>query len=717
MGIFSFYTNLKIAQKLPIVIAAFSVISAVVVGLIAYNKASTELLLESQSKLTAVGASRKAELLNYLTSIDQDLIVTSQNATVHQAAKEFTQNFNELGSSALSFLQDNYIHNNSNAAGEKHKLDYASDGSAYSGSHATYHPWFRELLTQRDYYDIFIFDADGNVVYTVFKELDYATNVMNGEWKDSDLGAIFRLAKDASKGSISFVDFKPYAPSAGVPASFIALPLYEGNSFLGVLAFQMPIAKINNIMQATAGMGESGESYLVGDDKLMRSDSRFSEESTILQSKVDTETVTLAHEGKSGAKIVPDYRGINVMSAYDLIDFHGVKWAVIAEIDEEEILAGSYEMRNFMLIVVIVLIGVSGGAGYLFARSITGPISNMTGVMGVLAGGDHGVEIPARDRPDEIGEMAGAVQVFKENMIKNEEMQEAQRKEDEIKRQRGENIEKMTADFDKTVAESLGAVASASTELNATSETMAASSEETTRQATAVAAAAEEASTNVQTVASASEELSSSIDEIRRQVSQSTDIAGKAVDEAKRTDSTVRSLSEAAGKIGDVVALITDIAEQTNLLALNATIEAARAGDAGKGFAVVANEVKSLANQTAKATDEIGGQIKGMQGVTEEAVSAIEGISSIIDEISTISTSIASAVEEQSAATTEISRNVQQAAAGTQEVTSNISGVNQAAGESGQAAGDVLSATKELSSQSETLRKEVDSFLDGIKNA
>ncbi|MBT5375117.1 MAG: methyl-accepting chemotaxis protein, partial [Rhodospirillaceae bacterium] len=323
------------------------------------------------------------------------------------------------------------------------------------------------------------------------------------------------------------------------------------------------------------------------------------------------------------------------------------------------------EMNNLVILQWVLLaaglvIGIA--VGFATIRAIVGPITSMTGAMGELAGGNKGTEIPGTERKDEIGEMAGAVQVFKENMIKNDEMAEAQRKEDEIKHQRGEKIEKLTSDFDNTVSNSLGAVASASTELNATSETMAASSEETTRQATAVAAAAEEASTNVQTVASASEELSSSIDEIRRQVSQSTDIAGKAVDEAKRTDSTVRSLSEAAGKIGDVVALITDIAEQTNLLALNATIEAARAGDAGKGFAVVANEVKSLANQTAKATDEIGGQIKGMQVVTEEAVSAIEGISSIIDEISTISTSIASAVEEQSAATTEISRNVQQAA-------------------------------------------------------
>jgi methyl-accepting chemotaxis protein len=248
-------------------------------------------------------------------------------------------------------------------------------------------------------------------------------------------------------------------------------------------------------------------------------------------------------------------------------------------------------------------------------------------------------------------------------------------------------------------------------------EAMSGTAEETTRQATAVAAASEEASTNVQTVASATEELSTSVQEISRQVGQSTSIAGKAVDEANRTDHTVSGLAEGAQKIGEVVELIRSIASQTNLLALNATIEAARAGDAGKGFAVVASEVKNLANQTAKATEDITEQIASIQAATSEAVTAIKGIGATINEINTISGSISAAVQQQGAATQEIARNVQQAAAGTQEVSSNISGVTEAARSTGKVAQDVLGAAKALTDQSENFRRRVDGFLEKIRAA
>ena len=275
----------------------------------------------------------------------------------------------------------------------------------------------------------------------------------------------------------------------------------------------------------------------------------------------------------------------------------------------------------------------------------------------------------------------------------------------------------LIAAFDKTSTSALAATTEASGQLEVTAQTMTATAEETSRQSTAVAAASEEASSNVQTVATAAEELSASIAEISRQVTQAATAAGKAVDDAKRTDDTVRGLAAAAQKIGDVVQLINDIASQTNLLALNATIEAARAGEAGKGFAVVASEVKSLANQTAKATEEIATQINAMQSVTSDAVTAIQGIGGRITEINEIATSIASAVEEQGAATQEIARNVQQAAAGTQEVSSNITGVTQAAGETGQGAAQVLEASRTVARQADELKAQIGDFLDKVKAA
>ena len=269
--------------------------------------------------------------------------------------------------------------------------------------------------------------------------------------------------------------------------------------------------------------------------------------------------------------------------------------------------------------------------------------------------------------------------------------------------------------FEANVKGVVEMVSSGSTEMQGAAQSMSSTAEETSRQATAVAAAAEQASANVQTVASAAEELSQSVEEVGRQVEQSNKVAENAVQEAKRTNEKVQGLAEAAQKIGDVVNLINDIASQTNLLALNATIEAARAGEAGKGFAVVASEVKSLAGQTAKATEEIAAQVGAIQSATTEAVSAIQGIGNTIGEISKIATVIASAVEEQSAATKEIATNVNQAAVGTQEVSNNISGVTQAAGETGEAANQVLASAGELSQQAEILRKQVDDFLVEVR--
>jgi methyl-accepting chemotaxis protein len=370
-----------------------------------------------------------------------------------------------------------------------------------------------------------------------------------------------------------------------------------------------------------------------------------------------------------------------------------------------------------MLVFTLALLVITAILVTIIVRGITRPIASMTQDMTALAGGDKSIEIEGAHRGDEIGDMAQAVEVFKENMIKADQLAAEQAKENEAKEHRRVAMEKLAKTFEGNVSSVLGEVGKASNTMKMTAEGMAATAEETSRQSTAVAAAAEEASTNVETVAAAAEELSSSIGEISRQVQQSTQISGSAVHEAERADEMVQGLATSANKIGEVVELITDIADQTNLLALNATIEAARAGEAGKGFAVVASEVKNLANQTAKATEEISSQIGGIQGATKDSVHAIQGISKTIGEISEIAAAIAAAVEEQGAATQEIARNVEQASAGTSDVTTNITSVNTAADETGQAANEVLSAAGSLTMQSDKLSTEVTEFLEGLKNA
>jgi methyl-accepting chemotaxis protein len=373
------------------------------------------------------------------------------------------------------------------------------------------------------------------------------------------------------------------------------------------------------------------------------------------------------------------------------------------------------ELTSTVLGVLAVVLGVV--VSWLVARSITGPVGALTGTMRRLADGDLEVGVPFAGDRDEMGEMARAVEVFKTNGLERRRLEAEQAAQREARERRALRLEQLMNSFDNQVQSLVGQLGAASTQMRASAQSMSALSEQTESQSITVAGAAEQASANVQAVASATEELSASLEEITRRVAESAAVTREAYDKATETNRTVASLSEAAGRIGTVVQLIQDIAGQTNLLALNATIEAARAGEAGKGFAVVASEVKTLATQTARATEEIGGQVQQVQAATRDAVAAIQGITSTISRVNEIAAAIAAAIEEQGAATQEIARNVQQAAVGTHDVSSTIVCVRAAAGETGAAATQVLGAASNVQAQSNQLTGVVSSFLEDVKAA
>ena len=351
-------------------------------------------------------------------------------------------------------------------------------------------------------------------------------------------------------------------------------------------------------------------------------------------------------------------------------------------------------------------------------RSLARPILTLESTMRAIASGKHDITVPGGDRRDEIGSMARAVDVFKDGLIETVRLRAAQEEQRiAAEAERRETVLALAARFEAGVGGIVNAVGSAATELRNTAESMAGTAEEATHQTTAVAAASEEASQNAQAVAAAIEELNASINEIAQQVNESAQVAGQAVNQANQTNAEVQGLEEAAQKIGDVVKLINEIAEQTNLLALNATIEAARAGEAGRGFAVVASEVKALASQTSKATEEISSQVGAIQAATRTSVEAISGITRTIGKVNEIASAIASAVEEQGAATREIAHNVAEAARGTGEVSANIAGVKDAAQETGIAADQVVASAAELSRNGETLKQQVDAFLREVRAA
>ncbi|CAN5493722.1 HAMP domain-containing methyl-accepting chemotaxis protein [soil metagenome] len=390
--------------------------------------------------------------------------------------------------------------------------------------------------------------------------------------------------------------------------------------------------------------------------------------------------------------------------------------------DNAEVLLGSaYDgARLSFIVALLVLVAVATASAAMIVmvrRRIVQPIVGITASMTRLASGDASEATSASDRRDEIGAMAAAVQVFKDNMITASRLAAEQATENDAKMRRAHLIDGLTKSFESRIGELVNGLSSSSSTMETAARSMSSTATTTNTQAGVVADASQQTSSNVQMVASATEELTSSISEISRQVAQSAQISARAVEDARRTGDTAQSLAAGAQKIGDVVTLIQNIAAQTNLLALNATIEAARAGEAGRGFAVVASEVKSLAGQTAKATTEISEQVNAIQSASDETVAAIRNVVNVIAEIEQIGNAIAAAIEQQGSATREIARNVQEAAHGTQNVTSNISGVQQAANDTGAAATQVLGAAEQLSHQSNDLAGQVHQFLADVRAA
>lgn len=424
------FPELKISQKLPLIVVGAGLLTALGVGIASYFSAASSLSTATNERFVAALNDRKASFETYLGSIEQDLRFMSTNPLVRDAVTQFSQGWRILNNNQRQTLQDLYITSNPNPTGEKHLLDGASDGSYYTILHKRYHPWMRTFLTERGYYDIFLFNTSGDLIYTVFKELDYATNLQNGEYADTDLGAVFRAAMAAPEGSaFTFTDFRPYAPSHGAPASFIASPVFDdAGTRIGVIAFQMPIDVINTLMQQAAGLGETGEILLVGDNQLMRADSRLSEESTLLKVAVESPVLANIFAGSDSEFEVgsTSHVGHEAQTYGTAIEFYGVRWALLAQVAVDEVNAALVSLRNLVAAITLVLIGIISVAGYVLARQLTRPISATTKSMKVLADGDTEIDLIGTERSDEIGEMARAVEIFRTNAIERIRLEAAQ---------------------------------------------------------------------------------------------------------------------------------------------------------------------------------------------------------------------------------------------------------------------------------------------------
>ncbi|MDD1782845.1 methyl-accepting chemotaxis protein [Enterovibrio sp. ZSDZ35] len=730
---------MKISTKIKaafVGMSAFAVIAtAALLTVTATNTSSNALEKQVQNQLLSVREVKKSEIEHYFDGISKQLTNLANSTMTEDAMLQFSKSFqsvkteatptpnqaeklrdyytNEFGATfeetnakdanALDtlesiglngkLLQEAYIGVNENSLGNKHLLDKANDGTTYSEIHEVFHPNYRTFLESFGYYDIFLVDNAGNIVYSVFKELDYATNLATGPYKDSGLAEAFQGAKNLAKGEFSFIDFSPYYPSYDSPASFIATPVVKNGTNIGVLVFQMPIDNINAIMTyggnwKADGLGDTGESFLIGPDNLMRSQSRQlvenkaayidslrksgiskelidrieMTESSAGQQPVKSVHVNAALGGDAGFGTVINHVGSEVFAAYKYVNILGKQWALVTEIDKQEAMAEVTLLENtlstFSVVIGAALITISILMAWLIAGSISKPISKLTDKISRIASThDLTLRLEVKGK-DEITALSTSMNSMLDDFL-------------------------LVIKGADTTVKALG---NASNEIQNNIESMRSEVDMQASNSSQVAAAATEMNASISEVAQYANSASQSSENVVLSVRQSAEVGQRLVSEiaelsTKMGDATnsMQQLSAESNSIGSVLDVIQGIAEQTNLLALNAAIEAARAGEQGRGFAVVADEVRSLAIRTQTSTEEIRAKVESLQSETNKVVNGISGankfvassvdncnknnemldqIANMMTEINDMNTQIATAAGQQSSVTEEISSNV-----------------------------------------------------------
>ena len=760
---------MKVKHQVIATVTITAIIAALAAILISYSIAESTSSENAEKEVVDSLISRRditrKSIERYLTSLQSQIVSLAKSPLIRQSSQQLQQAFNDYptqvvgGEGQLSryyrdqfdarfrelnqntsseperllnkvsdagrLLQRDYIAANRHPLGEKNQLSASNNDSDYDQLHQQLHPYLNDFLQKFGYYDIFIADPQqGNIVYSVFKELDFATSLKSGPYANTAIADVYRQALSLPEGQAAFADFKPYLPSYGAAAAFIATPVFNQNTLSGVLIFQMPIDKINAIMTndqqwQEVGFGSSGESYLVGSDTLLRSESRFLIEnksayltglknagldsqlireielrnSAIGIQPISTSTVQLALNGQSGNDTITDYRGVEVLSAYTPVEFLGSRWALISEKDAAEAFAGVEQMTSRMtqsaLLLAVVIIVVVAGVGVWIGGRVTAPIDSFIQQIRTIAR-ERQLSAQFRDQGnDEFAELGQALnQLFSQLSDFFRHMQ-----------QTAETLSRNSTLMKDTTARTADQVHQQNAEVNS------------------AATATTEVSASVAEVAGHAELASESMRNTRSRVKDSQAMSREArqtmyqLSENMHTAITnMEQLEQESQGIGAVLDVIQTIAEQTNLLALNAAIEAARAGEQGRGFAVVADEVRTLASRTAQSTDEIRDKIQSLQnqvsavqqsmlsshGETQNTMEKVEStanqmdeVSALIDQVEEMSAQIATAAEEQSAVTSEIDRNVTHVKDLSDGILEAASQIQNASGELDQVASDI----------------------------
>lgn len=689
-----YWSTMNLSKKLPILFASFSLIVALSLTFLSYNQFKKALLAETEGLFRAMTEERKFAVEAWITSIEEDAQIMAASPGIVDAIERFSRTWRNIKGDPTEFLQKAYIEDNPHPVGEKDQLVRAEGSGAYHFLHRTLHPYFRQVQQTKGYYDLFLFDVNGNLIYSVFKEDDFATNFLEGEFASSGLGRIVQRSLASENSQTHFADFEPYAPSQGNAASFLAVQVRsDAGDVIGALAFQMPQVDIVANDSSNEGLGKTGEILLVGEDRRARTGSRFSNGFQVYDQLPDSPQLDRAFSGDES--FFRNVRGLTfdrVLTFSTTMHVNDLTWAIVAEKSMHEILAGAVHVRNLLVGILSLGCVVVCLAGWRVARSIVAPIERVREAMVAVSNGDYSVQVTDAGRGDEIGEIASVLMETKDKLAFAQEAEEERRLTMTAQTQaiqalrvgltdlaNGDFTNRILTDVHQDFAGLKIDFNKAVDSLNLAFGSVLKTTESIRTGAIEFSQSSEDLALRTETQASTLDDASSHLNNLTNSVVASAESAQSALEVVadarafaiesgavvEGAVSAMKRINDASERITSIISVIEDISFQTNLLALNAGVEAARAGSAGKGFAVVAAEVRALAHRCAAAANEIkdlidnsSAEVRKGSELVDETGSALSSITERVDHLTKRVSGIADGAAQQSTSISDINANV-----------------------------------------------------------